>query len=329
MTPLEVVGLGAMNIDHLCRVKSIPVDGETVVEEIRSSPGGSAANTIYALAKLGIRTGFIGAVGDDEDGTALLADFNSVEVDTSMVRIHKNTRTGSALCISDHQGNRSIYVSPEANDSLSKQDINTEYINQARLIHLSPFVHPRQFEIQKWLIPKLKSSVKVSFAPGTLYATKGLKELAPLLKKTDILFVNHSEIELLTGRDIVTAARECLEMGCRIIVVTLGEGIEETQLKVPNGQQRIVTCYITDGNRKCVVEAGRQPAPVVKDTTGAGDAFAAGFIYGFLNSKGLQECGLTGDIAARYSMRQFGARTGLPSISELSLEYQSRQKAST
>ena len=108
MTPLEVVGLGAMNIDHLCRVKSIPVDGETVVEEIRSSPGGSAANTIYALAKLGIRTGFIGAVGDDEDGTALLADFNSVEVDTSMVRIHKNTRTGSALCISDHQGNRQV-----------------------------------------------------------------------------------------------------------------------------------------------------------------------------------------------------------------------------
>lgn len=326
MTPLEVIGLGAMNIDHLCRVKSIPIDGETVVEEIRSFPGGSAANTIYALAKMGVRTGFIGAVGDDEDGATLLADFDEVGVDTGMIKVHQNMRTGSALCLSDHQGNRSIYVSPEANDLLSEQDIDIEYINQAELLHLSPFIHHRQLEIQKGLIPKLNPSVKISFAPGTLYATKGHKELVPLLEKTDILFVNQSEIEQLIGKDIVAAAQQCLQIGTRIVVVTLGSGMP---LKVHGHQKTTATCYITDGNEEYVIETGRQPAPVVKDTTGAGDAFAAGFIYGFLKGKGLPECGLLGDITARYCISQFGARAGLPSISELSREYQRRRRAGT
>ena len=65
MTAIEVVGVGAMNIDQVYRVERILLDGEASAEEPSLVPGGSAANTIYGLAKLGIKTGFIGAVGED------------------------------------------------------------------------------------------------------------------------------------------------------------------------------------------------------------------------------------------------------------------------
>lgn len=80
---IEVVGLGALNIDHLYRVERILEDGESVVNETLSSPGGFAANTIYGLARLGVATGFCGIVGDDAEGRILIEDFAKDGVDTT------------------------------------------------------------------------------------------------------------------------------------------------------------------------------------------------------------------------------------------------------
>ncbi len=83
MSSVEVVGLGALNIDHIYQVERILDDGESVVNEAVSFPGDSAANTIYGLAKLGVSTGFTGVVGDDAEGEMLVRDFQKVGVDTT------------------------------------------------------------------------------------------------------------------------------------------------------------------------------------------------------------------------------------------------------
>ena len=83
MRHIEVVGLGALNIDHIYQVERILDDGESVVNEAVSSPGGSAANTIYGLARLGMRTGFTDVVGDDAKGKMLVRDFQKLGVDTT------------------------------------------------------------------------------------------------------------------------------------------------------------------------------------------------------------------------------------------------------
>lgn len=85
MSNIEVVGLGALNIDYLYKVERILDDGEAVVDETKLSPGGSAANTIYGLAKLGVNTGFTGVVGDDAEGKMLLEDFQKAGVDISQI----------------------------------------------------------------------------------------------------------------------------------------------------------------------------------------------------------------------------------------------------
>jgi ribokinase len=310
---IQIVGLGALNIDHIYKVERILDDGEAVASETESFPGGSAANTIYGLAKLGISTGFCGVVGDDDEGRTLLQDFQKVGVDTSRIKVKPKAKTGSVLCLSDKLGRRSLYVLPGANNLLTMDDLDLNYINQAGVLYLSSFADDRQFKVSLELIDKLDSSVKLSFAPGALYASKGLKALVPILRRTYLLFLNEDEIRQLTGEDVKAGAESCLEQGCHNVAVTLGKGGKLGKAAVG---------YIRDAENDYVIEPASRDTETEVETTGAGDAFAAGFLYGVVNNKGLEECGLLGDISARFSITKIGARQGLPTPNQLAQRYQ-------
>jgi ribokinase len=310
MSNIEVVGLGAINTDFLYLVKEVVLDGEGPVDRVKAVPGGSAANTIYGLARLGIKTGFLGAVGDDEPGRACLKDFQQAGVDASQVRVKKGQETGLALCLSDRAGKRSIYLSPGANSLLEPEDIDRDYLGRAKMVHLSSFVDDKQFDLQAELVAKLPPEVKISLAPGMLYAARGMKALSPLLKRSALLFINKDEIEKLTGEDYAAGAKECLSQGCQIVVVTLGKGAKQAR------SGRVLTAYIRDRNGEYRVEPSLSP-PDHPETTGAGDAFAAGFLFGLLKGKKLEDCGRLGDTLACCALSKIGAREGLPTLPAL------------
>jgi ribokinase len=330
MKEIKVVGVGALNIDHIYKVERILGDGETAAdreyagrtpiiheeatfEKLGVFPGGSAANTIYGLAKLGISTGFCGVVGDDNEGKTLLRDFEGVGVDTSRIKIKPGAKTGSAKCYSDKLNFRSISVTPGANSLLVTNDIDSDYLNQAEMIHISSFVDDAQVEVLLELVTKLGSSIKISFSPGELFATQGLKVLNPILSRTYVLFANEKEIEQLTGKDFQAGAKVCLKQGCHIVVVTLGKG---------TGYKSVMaTSYIRTNGNEYAVEPANKKIISSLDTIGAGDAFAAGFLYGMVNDKNLEECGRLGDITAKFCIGKTGARAGLPTLKELSQRY--------
>jgi len=313
MTKIQIIGVGALNIDHIYKVERILEDGETVVDWAKSFPGGSAANTIYGLAKLGLSTGFCGAVGDDEEGKTLLDDFKKVGVDTSRILAKPKAKTGSVLCLSDRGGRRSLYVQPGANSQLDLDDLDFSYINQAEIIHLSSFADDSQFQLSLGLILRLDESVKLSFTPGAIYATKGLDTLTPFLSRTHLLFVNQSELQQITGEDVEGGVQKCLKAGCRTVVVTLGKGKKL-------GKTAAVS-YIRDADNEYIIEPSSHNLAAEVDTTGAGDAFAAGCLYGVVKGKGLAECGRLGDFVAKLCISRTGARHGLPTAEELALRY--------
>ncbi len=315
MSNIEIIGLGALNIDNIYRVERILEDGETVVDKVKSFPGGSAANTIYGLSKLGTGTGFIGAVGNDTEGELLVQDFDKIGVDTNHIITKTREKTGITLCLSDFSGKRSIYVIPGANNRLSLDDIDLQYINEAGFLHISSFADDRQFHLLLDLVNKIYPQVKVSFSPGELYTAKGLKALSPILSKTHILFPNYNELRVLTGNDARDGAKICLDYGCRIVVVTMGKG-----KRLAGSKAASAICYIRDVNREYLIEPSGTTETCV-DTTGAGDAFAAGFLYGFLNNKVLEECGQLGNIVAQFSITKIGARHGLPTLTQLAQRY--------
>lgn len=313
MNSIQIIGVGALNTDHIYKVERILEDGEAVVDWAKSFPGGSAANTIYGLAKLGVSTGFCGAVGDDEEGKILLNDFRGVGVDTSQVLVKPKARTGSVLCLSDRGGKRSLYVRPGANSRLDLDDLDFSYINQAGILHLSSFADDSQFQLSLGLIIRLDSSAKLSFAPGALYAVKGLDALAPLLRCTHLLFINQSELQQLTGEDVKEGAQKCLQAGCRIVVVTLGKGKKLGKTTAAS--------YVRDAENEYVIEPSSRDMTAEVDTTGAGDAFAAGFLYGLVNNKRPEDCGRLGDFLAKFCISNTGARQGLPTLDELAQRY--------
>jgi ribokinase len=294
-------------------VQRLLIDREAPVEEQATSPGGSAANTIYGLAKLGVSTGFIGAVGDDAEGQMLLEDFQGADVDVSRIKIKQGITTGSVLCLTDRRGRRSLYVSPGANSQLAEQDIDMEYLSQAKIIHLSSFVDEEQHEAQNRVLEAIPPSTTVSLAPGEIYASKGLSTLATMINRARILFINQRELKELTGKGIEKGAQRCLEQGCHIVAVTLGGKRDKGKL---------IACYLNDGEQEYLIKVQRDMEQPVVDTTGAGDAFAAGFLYGLLKGESPRKCALVGQIMAQFVISHMGARRGLPTLPQLAQKHE-------
>ncbi len=163
---------------------------------------------------------------------------------------------------------------------------------------MSSFVGDGQFDIQSDVIASLAGKVKISLCPGALYVNRGLENIRSMLESSDIVFMNKVELESLTGKDYQSGSRVLLDMGCGQVAVTLGsEG-----------------SYIADADGFCMVPI--EPKKAV-DTTGAGDSFAAGFLYGVLLGKSKEECGVIGNIVASKCIKSIGARTSLPTSEEL------------
>jgi ribokinase len=302
MSRFDVIGFGALNVDKLFRVSRIAgEEEESFIESCAEACGGSAANTMVGLARLGCKVGFIGKVGCDREGGMLVEDFCKERVDTAGVIRAKHGKSGSVLGFVDKKGARALCIDSGVNDTITLYEIDTEYVSQARFLHLTSFVGEKSFQTQKKLLETLPNTVKVSFDPGALYARRGLAQLEPIIKRAYVLMPNAVELELLTGKtDYCRGADFLIGKSVKIVAVKLGG----------HG------CYVTDGRERHLIEASK--AKVV-DTTGAGDAFCAGFLHGLLNDKSLYECGRLGNFVASRCIMKMGARAGLPYAKDLEL----------
>jgi ribokinase len=300
MKRFDVVGFGALNVDKLFKVNKIAeAEEESFIENCVEACGGSAANTTVALARLTCKVGFVGKVGCDREGDLLLKDFRKEGVDTSGVIRAKRGKSGSVMGFVNKDGARALCIDSGVNDTIKLSEVNTSYVSQARFLHLTSFVGGTSFQTQKKLLNALPETVKVSFDPGVLYARRGLAQVEPIIKKSYVLMPNVVELELLTGKkDYCKGADALIGKGVKIVAVKLGgDG-----------------CYVTDGRERHLIEAFKVK---VVDTTGAGDAFCAGFLYGLLNGKSLYECGRLGNFVASRCTMKMGARTGLPFTKDL------------
>jgi ribokinase len=293
----DVIGFGALNVDKLYRVNRIAMEGgESFIVSMNELAGGSAANTVVGLARLGARTGFIGKVAQDDEGQLLLADFKREGVNTDGMVIAKEGNSGTVSAFVDKKGERALYVHRSVNDTLVFEEISWEYARQTEFLHLTS-MDEKPFEAQKRLTQEL-SHFKVSLDPGEIYARKGLARLKPIIKRCFVVMPSESEVKLLTGKGWKEGAKQLLNEGAGIVGVKLGkEG-----------------CFITDGNQNHMVPSYK--AKVV-DTTGAGDAWNAGFLYGLVRKKDLYECGRLGNLVASKCIAKVGARQGLPRVQEL------------
>jgi len=302
MSRFDAVGFGALNVDRLFKVNKIAgADEEGFIINCEETCGGSAANTLVGLARLGCKVGFLGKVANDREGKMLMEDFCREGVDTKGIVLSEKGRSGVVMGLVDRKGERALYVDSGVNDAIGLTELNVEYAVKTRFLHLTSFVGEKAFEIQKRFVDALPKSVKISLDPGELYARKGAI-LESLIKRTFVLMPNLNELKLLTGKsDYREGAEVFIRKGVVMVAVKLG------------GKG----CYVTDGKEKHLIEPFKVK---VLDTTGAGDAFCAGFLYGLIKNRSLYECGRLGNFVASRCITKMGARAGLPTLAELEKE---------
>ncbi len=304
MTKFDVVGFGALNVDMLFKVNRLAgPEEESFTEDYTEVCGGSAANTIVGLARLGCKTGFIGKVANDREGKMQIDCFTKENVDTTGIIETTKGRSGSVMGFVDKKGARALYINSGVNDTIEPREINYSYLSQTKIVHFSSFVGEKSLRAQKKLLAALPNDIKISFDPGSVYAQKGFAAIEPIIRSSYVLMPNAIELELLTGEpDYRKGADLMLDAGVKIVAIKLGEK----------------GCYLTDGQEQLLVEPFKVKAV---DTTGAGDAFCAGFLYGIINKKSLYECGQIANFVASRSVMAMGARAGLPYAKDLAFLY--------
>jgi sugar/nucleoside kinase (ribokinase family) len=257
--------------------------------------GGSAGTTISGIAMLGGRTAYIGKVADDQLGQVFTHDIRAVGVTYDTKPLAGGLPTARSLIFVTPDAQRTMQTFLGACTQLGPEDVNMDHITSSKVVYLEGYL---------WDLPRAKAAmldaalkakdagVKVSLTLSDAFCVSRFREefLDLAEKYVDILFANESEILSLYQVEKFDDALQYVRKHCEIAALTRSE----------KGS------VVVNGDEIHVIDA--VPGVKVVDTTGAGDAYAAGFLAAHAKGLGLAECGRWGSVAAAEAIGHFGAR---------------------
>ncbi|UCC21120.1 MAG: carbohydrate kinase family protein [Promethearchaeota archaeon] len=311
---LDVICIGAALVDIVAKVNRHPIDDDEVfVSDLKLFSGGAAANTAYVCAKLGLKVAFIGKLGhNDEFGKKILEDFKKVSLNLSLITYSENFGTGSAYVALTENGERRIYAYSGAANTLSIKDIKSEDILKANTLFLSSLKNT--VPLKKAAKIAQNNNIPVILNPGMLIIEQGFDRLKNFLMHIDILIISRREFCTLFdlgendfNNQVREKAKSIFKLGIKTLIITLGK----------------------EGAMLITLERSELVKPIEKvqavDTTGAGDAFSAGFLYSFIKNFSFKfediKCGIKiGNFVAGRCIQKLGARKGIPSTNDLILK---------
>jgi len=293
----KVLVLGSINIDFVSFVSRYPRPGETLVSnDFGIFQGGKGANQAIALAKLDVPTLMLGKVGKDILSDFVLSSLQESGVDTTGISNSQKNSTGSASIWVNAQGQNSIVIYPGANG-----EVDEDFIIQ----------HEKIFDDASWFLTQFEVPLK-SILLALKFAKKhGLKTVmdpAPVKKinnddiwgLVDYLLPNEIELKELTHTENILKAIHILKSrGVKEVIVKLG--------KLGAGYEDKGTLNLFPA----------VPVEQVVDTTGAGDCFIAGFLYGMLQQEDIAQAIKIANLTASYSIQRKGAAISFPNKSEI------------
>ena len=285
---MKVFSFGNANVDMIYYVNQIPgPDEQCEAYKVEIYPGGSAANFAVALAVLGLKTHFIGRVGDDWYAEFLLKSYARKGVIVDYVKKVKGM-TGRAIIIVDLKGNRAMVALRGVNLTLCLEDLEKVLYGEGHL-HISGI---RAALAAEALTFAKENELTTSYDPGGLAVRE--KEVKTALTNADIVFLNEKELSFLRK---VGVGLSDITRSSKVVVVKMGK--------------RGARAY--SRGRKYDVPAIKTKAI---DTTGAGDVFNAGFVYSWLKGSSVKECLTLGNALAALKVGRRGAQS-LPSKEEI------------
>jgi sugar/nucleoside kinase (ribokinase family) len=287
---VKVLGCGSPIIDILINVEDEflkNVDGDkggmvltdiSVINSILDKtdakkevvPGGAAANTIMTLTKLGIKTGFLGKLGKDDQGEFYKNVYTRAGGDEKCFKFNSDVRTATCLSIVTPDSERTMRTYLGAAATISPEEISIEDFEGYTHLNIEGYMLHNRAVILKVLKLAKEASLSVALDLGSFEIVRDNMDILPELleKYVDIIFCNEDESKQYTNSNDPEAIFDVLDNVCEVIALKLGK--EGSVIKAGDFKVRI-------------------PANIVEavDTTGAGDIWQAGFLYGYIASKKL------------------------------------------
>jgi sugar/nucleoside kinase (ribokinase family) len=257
--------------------------------------GGSAGNTAACIALLGGSAAYIGKVADDQLGDVFTHDIRAVGVTYDTPRLSEGLSTARSLIFVTPDAQRTMNTFLGATTQLGPEDLNMDYIESSQVLYLEGYLwdQPRAKKAMRDAALRAKAAgVKVSLTLSDAFCVARFRDefLELAEHHVDILFANESEITSLYEVDSFDAALQKVRAHCEIAALTRSE----------KGS------VVVSGDAVHVIDA--EPGVRVVDTTGAGDAYAAGFLYAYTQGRDLVTCGRLGSAMAAEIISHYGAR---------------------
>lgn len=301
---LDLLVVGEINPDVIVSdADPMPVFGqaERFVDGIRLTIGSSSAITACGAARLGLSVAMVGVVGDDVLGRFMLEAMADRGVDVSACRVAAGRVTGVSVVLGNG-GDRAILTAVGTIDDTRAADVPSELLARARHLHVGSFFLQPGLAAE---VPALFRAARAGGATTSLdpnWDPRGIWDggFRAATAEADVLLPNAAECRLLAGIDDVEAAARSLAMGPvdRVVVVKCG----------PDGAIAVRADGAVTRVRALAVDA--------VDTTGAGDAFDAGFLAAWLEDRSLEDALRLGAACGSLSTRAAGGTEGQPTRAE-------------
>jgi sugar/nucleoside kinase (ribokinase family) len=303
MAEYDVVCLGLMLTDVLAQpIRRLPDPGRLeLVDRIEMHTGGCALNTGLALARLGARVAMMGLVGEDGFGDFVLQEIRRARADCRGVRRTSAAGTSATVVLVSPGGERTFIHSLGANALLGLEHVDFDLIARARILHIGSvgLLPALDGEPMAQVLQRARE-LGVATSLDTVWDPMGrwLTIVEPCLPYVDLFLPALHEAKAITGlEDPEEIARFFLDRGPRVVAIKMGDR----------------GCLVTDGSTW--IRETAFPVEVV-DTTGAGDAFVAGFLMGWLKGWPLEQLARLANAVGALCVTAVGATCGVRSLDE-------------
>jgi fructokinase len=308
---MKILGIGNAIVDVICKVDDDFIDKNNLTKSTmklffdekefknlltnlkieRTVSGGSVANSIVGISQLGDKVGFIGKIADDVFGCNYEEGLKKENVDYFYSKKKEELPTGTCLILVTPDSERTMCTFLGTAGKINDKDINSDVIKSSSIIFLEGYLWD-EGEPKKAFDKAIKYSNKVAMSLSDLFCVERHKKhfLELAKNKLDIIFANEQEITSLIDansfEEIVTFSKQIKKN----VVITRGD---KGALSILNNE---------------LIECEAQKNLNIKDLTGAGDLFAAGYLHGIINNLSIKECLIKGTELSSKIIQKIGAR---------------------
>lgn len=287
----KIIGLGVSSIDEFVIVEEFcKPDDKIWIKDFARQCGGVVANFCVGVARMDVKSGFMGSAGDDPNGHEILQNFKNHDIDVEHFFLKKETKSPVNIIVVDSHGSRQILQDQYMEKNvLNADEIIPEYVAKADIFHTDAV---NVDATRKCMQIAKEAGKKVSFDLERHVAVYGLDAIKDLLKMTDILLPNRrGALELTKETDVRKAAKKLLSFGPEIVLITMGE---DGAILVTAREEHRIPIYKVEN---------------VVDTTGAGDSFNSAFVSCIYKGMKPMEAADFASAVAALSVTKVGAQS--------------------